>query len=283
MDTSTIEWHHRMAALENTLRAQPRLVRQRWANRLFRIIRHKIGLRLRRVGERNDSPISSYHPSPDLDVARALFNSKLEIRISLRQAYRNQPRRIQLRSGCRLVQELFVFWWSLRTFLSLFPRSVRCAGTENSTLILRPYGLRVGEAQVPPPFTSMNLRAALVPAGTKRGRRPTQSHLRFAQFAARETVWSDTCCFRRAPGPPPFSSINSTPAFSRALRMADALANVIAVFPSTDSARWIVARLTPDSRTRSAAAQRNKARAALIWAPKIFFTGRPTSLKGYWQ
>ena len=31
--------------------------------------------------------------------------------------------------------------------------------------------------------------------------------------------------------------------------MADALANVIAVFPSTDSARWIVARLTPDSRT----------------------------------
>jgi hypothetical protein len=29
--------------------------------------------------------------------------------------------------------------------------------------------------------------------------------------------------------------------------MADALANVIAVFPSTDSARWIVARLTSDS------------------------------------
>ena len=28
--------------------------------------------------------------------------------------------------------------------------------------------------------------------------------------------------------------------------MADALANVIAVFPSTDSARWIVARLTPE-------------------------------------
>ena len=27
--------------------------------------------------------------------------------------------------------------------------------------------------------------------------------------------------------------------------MADALANVIAVFPSTDSARWIVARLPP--------------------------------------
>ena len=29
--------------------------------------------------------------------------------------------------------------------------------------------------------------------------------------------------------------------------MADALANVIAVFPSTDFARWIVARLTPNS------------------------------------
>ena len=28
--------------------------------------------------------------------------------------------------------------------------------------------------------------------------------------------------------------------------MADALANVIAVFPLTDSARWIVARLTPE-------------------------------------
>jgi hypothetical protein len=70
--------------------------------------------------------------------------------------------------------------------------------------------------------------------------------------------------FRRAPRPPPFSSINSTPAFSRALRMAVALATVIAVIPSTDSARWIVARLTPDSRARSAADQRSRARAALI-------------------
>jgi hypothetical protein len=33
------------------------------------------------------------------------------------------------------------------------------------------------------------------------------------------------------------SSINSTPAFLRALRMADALASVIAVCPSADSAR----------------------------------------------
>jgi hypothetical protein len=42
-----------------------------------------------------------------------------------------------------------------------------------------------------------------------------------------------------------------------------ALANVIAVCPSTDSARWIVARLTPDSRTRSAADQRRRARLAI--------------------
>jgi Ribbon-helix-helix protein, copG family len=48
--------------------------------------------------------------------------------------------------------------------------------------------------------------------------------------------------------------------------MADALANVIAVLPSTDSARWIVARLTPDSRTRSAAAQRSKARDDTVMA-----------------
>ena len=58
-------------------------------------------------------------------------------------------------------------------------------------------------------------------------------------------------CFRRTRRPPRFSSINSTPAFSRALRMAVALATVIAVIPSTNSARWIVAKLTPDSRTRS--------------------------------
>jgi hypothetical protein len=58
-----------------------------------------------------------------------------------------------------------------------------------------------------------------------------------------ERLESHRRCFRRAPGPPLFSSIKSTPAFLRALQMADALANVIAVFPSTDSARWIVARL----------------------------------------
>ena len=82
-----------------------------------------------------------------------------------------------------------------------------------------------------------------------RGPQATESLLRFAKLVARGADLSDRRCFRRAPGPAPFSSINSTPAFSRALRMAGALASVIAVFPSTDSARWIVARLTPDSRT----------------------------------
>ena len=130
-------------------------------------------------------------------------------------------------------------------------------------------------------FTSDQYSARRISNRNQKGPQATESHLRFAKLAARGTDLSDRRCFRRAPGPAPFSSINSTPAFSRALRMADALANVIAVFPSTDSARWIVARLTPDSRTRSAAAQRRRARAARIWAPKIFFMGRPKSPKEY--
>ena len=48
---------------------------------------------------------------------------------------------------------------------------------------------------------------------------------------------SDIRFLKRAPGPPPFSSSNSTPAASNARRMAIALANVIAVFPLTVSAR----------------------------------------------
>ena len=77
-----------------------------------------------------------------------------------------------------------------------------------------------------------------------RGPQATESLLRFAKLVARGADLSDRRCFRRAPGPAPFSSINSTPAFSRALRMADAFANVIAVFSSTESVRWIVARLS---------------------------------------
>jgi hypothetical protein len=67
---------------------------------------------------------------------------------------------------------------------------------------------------------------------------------------------SDRGRFNRAPRPALCSSIISTPAFSKALRTAAAFANVMAVSPSTASARWIVERLTPDSRARSEADHR---------------------------
>jgi hypothetical protein len=43
------------------------------------------------IGERNDGPISSYHISPDLVVARPLFNSEREIRISDKHDRRGVP------------------------------------------------------------------------------------------------------------------------------------------------------------------------------------------------
>ncbi len=71
---------------------------------------------------------------------------------------------------------------------------------------------------------------------------------------------------RRTPGPPPFSSMNSTPADSSARRTAKLLAAVIEVSPSVSSARRIVATLRAVSRARSSALHRMSARAALIWA-----------------
>ena len=56
---------------------------------------------------------------------------------------------------------------------------------------------------------------------------------------------------RRTPGPPPFSSMNSTPADSKARRTARSFAAVIEVSLSTSSARRIVATPTADSRARS--------------------------------
>jgi hypothetical protein len=70
---------------------------------------------------------------------------------------------------------------------------------------------------------------------------------------------------RRTPGPPPFSSIKSTPADSKALRTARSLANVIDVSSSVSSARRMVATPTADSRARSSARHRRNALAALIW------------------
>jgi hypothetical protein len=65
--------------------------------------------------------------------------------------------------------------------------------------------------------------------------------LRFSYFGFRN----------RTPGPPPFSSMNSTPAASKARRTAESLAVVIAVAFSVSSARRIVATPTEDSRARS--------------------------------
>jgi hypothetical protein len=73
-------------------------------------------------------------------------------------------------------------------------------------------------------------------------------------------------CRKRTPGPPPFSSMNSTPAASKARRTAKSLAAVIEVSSSASSARRMVATLKSDCRARSSALQRRRERAALIWA-----------------
>src|SRR5260370_21020590 len=93
------------------------------------------------------------------------------------------------------------------------------------------------------PGCEKNGRRATWPVTTRSGRHqvpvavlPTAKSLSAFSLKPQSDRLLDVC-FRRAPTPPPFSSINSTPAFSSALRIADALARVIAVFPSTDSAR----------------------------------------------
>jgi hypothetical protein len=67
-------------------------------------------------------------------------------------------------------------------------------------------------------------------------------------------------------GPAPFSSVNSTPAASKARRTAKSLAAVIDVSSAVSSARRIVVTPTDDAFARSAALQRMRARAARIWA-----------------
>jgi hypothetical protein len=71
---------------------------------------------------------------------------------------------------------------------------------------------------------------------------------------------------RRTPGPPPFSSMNSTPAASSVRRTAKSLAIVIDVSLSASSALLIVARPKAASRASSAALHRRSARAARICA-----------------
>jgi hypothetical protein len=71
---------------------------------------------------------------------------------------------------------------------------------------------------------------------------------------------------RRTPGPPPFSSMNSTPADSKARLTARSFAVVIDVWSSVSSARRIVATLNDVRRARSSALHRMRERAALICA-----------------
>ena len=79
-------------------------------------------------------------------------------------------------------------------------------------------------------------------------------------------------CRKRTPGPPPLSSMNSTPAASKARRTAKSFAVVIDVSSSVSSARRIVVTLRAVSRARSSALQRMRARAALICALVSGFT-----------
>jgi hypothetical protein len=68
------------------------------------------------------------------------------------------------------------------------------------------------------------------------------------------------------PGPSPFSSMKTMPASSSARRIARSFGDVSEVLSSVSSARRIVAMPTADSRARSSARHRRRARAALIWA-----------------
>jgi hypothetical protein len=67
-----------------------------------------------------------------------------------------------------------------------------------------------------------------------------------------------------APGPPPFSSMNSTPANSKVRRTARSLAAVMDVSLSDNSARRMVATPTADSRARSWARRRSNARGVCL-------------------
>jgi hypothetical protein len=69
---------------------------------------------------------------------------------------------------------------------------------------------------------------------------------------------------KRTPGPPPSSSMNSTPAASNARRTARSLATVSEVLSSASSARLIVLSPSADARARSSALHLRRARAARI-------------------
>jgi hypothetical protein len=70
---------------------------------------------------------------------------------------------------------------------------------------------------------------------------------------------------RRTPEPPPFSSMNKTPAPSIAARIFSAVSSRPPSSPSIDSRRATVGSDTPDLLAKSACDQPSRARAALIW------------------
>ena len=89
----------------------------------------------------------------------------------------------------------------------------------------------------------------------------------FSQPGALGHVFLECRFFRRTPAPPPFSSISTIPAASRANRMALSLGAFIEVSSSLSSARRMVATPTLEARARSSALQRKNARAARICPP----------------
>jgi len=74
----------------------------------------------------------------------------------------------------------------------------------------------------------------------------------------------------RTPGPPPFWSMNTTPATSSAFRKAASFAGVTGISPSMTSTLRIVATPTFEWVARSIALHRSKARAARICALESF-------------
>ena len=117
------------------------------------------------------------------------------------------------------------------------------------------------------PFSLMNSTPGNSKGDSKRLRSGLENWVRFAKNGG---AGSHRFCFggfrRRTPGPPPFSSMNSTPAASKARRTARSFAAVMDVSPSVSSARRIVATLSDERPARSSALQRMSERAALIWA-----------------
>ena len=83
---------------------------------------------------------------------------------------------------------------------------------------------------------------------------------------------------RRTPRPPPFSSMNSTPADLSALRTTKLLAVVIAISPSATSARLIVFTPSADALARSSAPSQKDALIRL-WQEKRG-EAKPADLSG---